>query len=129
MTKEEFANLINGRQYRNELTKEESELAKELGFFIFYGASDDLLEVRGLEEDEYGAWEGCTVYINPDKTITKVPEDPRSVKIQAHWSPEDIDTSWVITASCESSQFDINEDDELYCRGIVIDSKDILLDE
>lgn len=125
MTKEEFADLLNGRQYREEMTSKEAQLAKDLGFFVFYGASDDLLEVRGLEEDEYGAMDGTTVFINPDLTITEKSKDPRSIFITAHWAPKDIDASWYISSQIGGASFDIMEDDELYCRGIVIHKSDL----
>lgn len=124
MTKEEFAALLNGRQYREEMTKEEEKLAKELGFLVFFGASDDLLEVRGLVEDEYGAYNGTTVCINPDGTITKAPNDSRSAIVRADWSPKGLDVSWLISCAT-SSTFNIMEDDDLYCIGVVVDINEL----
>jgi hypothetical protein len=46
MTKEAFAELLNGRQYRAELSSEEEQLAMENKLVIVFGASDDLLELR-----------------------------------------------------------------------------------
>lgn len=47
MTKEQLAEMLNGRQYGDETTPEIERLAKENGLCIAFGASDDLLEFRG----------------------------------------------------------------------------------
>ena len=63
MTKEDFATLINGRQYRDELTKEEEKSAEGSGLIVIFGASDDLIEFRGKLDDEIGAYEGTDFII------------------------------------------------------------------
>lgn len=58
ITKEQFAELLNGNEYRDEMTKEQECIAKENNLLVVFGASDDLLEVRGAISDEYGAYDG-----------------------------------------------------------------------
>lgn len=49
MTLKEFANTLNGRDYgRSMFSKEEIKIAKENGFVIVTGASDDLMEFQGV---------------------------------------------------------------------------------
>jgi len=49
MTKKEFAEKLNGRQYAAypQFLPSEIQTAKENGFVIVYGASDDLMEFAG----------------------------------------------------------------------------------
>lgn len=44
--------------------KEEIETAKENGFVIVYGCSDDLMEFEGAIQDEGGCFGGGRVYFN-----------------------------------------------------------------
>ncbi len=55
LTKEELAARINGRAYRDEITPEEEKLAKENSLVVIFGASDDLIELRGAINEEIGA--------------------------------------------------------------------------
>ena len=145
MKKEQFAELLNGRQYRSEITKDEEKQAKENGLLVCFGASDDLLEFRGFINDEISAWEGTTALIVKKKgdVIDVIDEGTLKeinsylneegfdelnipkIKIQAEWCPSDLDCSWRINSEIPFSSFDIMEDDELYCRGIVIEKWDI----
>jgi len=52
MTAAEFAEMLNGREYGNELTRNEEAMAKEYGLVVAYGASDDLMEFGGAICDE-----------------------------------------------------------------------------
>ena len=47
MTKEQLAELLNGNEYRDEMTKEQEQAAKQNNLLVLFGASDDLLEMRG----------------------------------------------------------------------------------
>ena len=55
MTKEQLAELLNGNEYRDEMTKEQEQAAKQNNLLVLFGASDDLLEMRGAIRDEVGA--------------------------------------------------------------------------
>ena len=55
MTLYEFANGLNGRSYDSEImTTFEEKRAKELGFVVVFGYSDDNAEFRGAYEEEKG---------------------------------------------------------------------------
>ena len=138
MTKESLAALLNGREYRNEITATEEADAKAAGLLVIFGASDDLTELRGALHDEAGAWGGATHRIDakgfvPDwDSIDHDSEDECAdyfarkgggFRVDAKWSEGDY--SWVIETSAPHATFDIVEDGEKYCRGIVIDLADL----
>jgi len=141
MTKEQLAATINGREYRNELTASNKEEASKNGLIVVYGCSDDLLELEGAVEQEIGAWEGVTAFIfkrkdelvvmdeedfdEEKKTLEKYGVDLKGNKIEAIWSPDDPECSWLIKTELPHATFDIMEDGELYCRGIVISVNDL----
>lgn len=142
MTKEQLAAQINGREYRDEITKSEEQTAKDNNLVVVFGASDDLMEFRGAIYDEMGAWEGTTVYLIKKKGIwTLVDEEqhhsllstmeelgvevPQSWVITAEWAPEGPECSWLIATDIPHATFDIMEDGELYCRGIVFSLNDL----
>lgn len=110
MTLKEFAALLDGRAYGHEITKEEEALAKELGFVVVFGYSDDNAELRGAIDDEIGCF-GGGAFVHEDLPAA----------IYADWCPEDIDCSWAYGTSIPHEKFYIYEDGDLYCVGIVCD--------
>lgn len=44
---------------------------------------------------------------------------PNGVGIEAIWSPDEIDASWLIKTDIPHATFDILEDGDLFCRGVV----------
>lgn len=140
MNKEKFAEMLNGRNYRNECSIEENELAKNNDLLVVFGASDDLMEFRGVIYDELGAWDGVVAYITANKQnkldILQVDDDNDIdeyrpfTKIEAEWCPKgelgEIVSSWIIKTDIPHATFDIMEDGDLYCRGIVLDESDVL---
>ncbi len=57
MNAKQLAAQLNGREYGSEITKEEEAAAKKAGLVVVYGASDDLVELRGAIEEEVGAYD------------------------------------------------------------------------
>jgi len=55
LTKEELAARLNGCEYRSGMSNEIVQAAKENNLVIIHGASDDLIELRGVILDEVGA--------------------------------------------------------------------------
>lgn len=127
MTPQEMAAALDGRHYGNETTKAEEALAKEHGLVIVFGASDDLMEFRGAVYDEIGAYEGATAYFTRDGLLTNdcnnddCPHFKKLKKsatpVEAKWDSEGY--SWTYDTAIPHATFDILEDDEKYCRGIV----------
>ena len=110
MTLKEFARMLDGREYGNEITAEEERLAKELGFVVVFGYSDDNVELRGAIDDEFGCYGGGVLGHNdlPD-TILVI------------WEPEDEDCAWAYATRIPHEIFHIYEDGQLFCIGIVCD--------
>jgi len=134
-TMEELAAKLNGREYLSEITKAEEADAKASDLLVIFGASDDLIEFRGVFSDETGCYTGGKIrfdrhgVIEEWETLDKDSEDDvrryfkrkaSSEEIEATWDHEGY--SWHIAAiDISSATFDILEDGEKYCRGIVID--------
>ncbi len=129
MTKEQLAQRLNGRQYGDEIAKQEEAQAKEGDLVVVFGTSDDLLEFRGAIHDEVGAWEGTEVCLTSDGLLAnechvdcpyfeKLIETTKD-KVTAIWSKDGY--SWVIESTLPYAPFDILEDGEKYCRGIVLE--------
>ena len=109
MTKEQLAARLSGRQYGDEITREEEQTAKENNLVVIFGASDDLCEMRGAIYDEFDCYGGG------DIECEEYPE-----KLRAFWCPES-GGSWGYETNLPYVTFNIYEDDELYCVGIVVD--------
>lgn len=110
MTLKEFAAMLSGREYGLEISKEEELLAKQLGFVVVFGYSDDNAELRGAIDDEIGCYDGGVLH-HPDLPA----------EIYADWCPEDMDCSWAYGTSIPHEKFYIYEGGELFCVGIVCD--------
>ncbi|SEF28434.1 hypothetical protein ABL840_26940 [Variovorax sp. NFACC27] len=138
MTKDSLAALLNGREYCKEITAEEEAEAKANGLLVIFGASDDLTELRGALHDEAGTYGSATLRIDakgfvPDwDSVDHDDEDACAdyfarknggFEINAKWAEGDY--SWVIETSAPCATFDILDDGEKYCRGIVIDLAEI----
>ncbi len=137
MNRQEFAEMLEGRLYREEMDRAEDLVAKQNELLVVFGASDDLMEFRGIIYDEIGADNGTTAYFHKDKSgkIILLDEELTQaynyfnvgmINIEAIWSPDEPECSWVFKTDIPHSKFKIMEDSELYCVGIVIEQKDLL---
>lgn len=124
----QFARNLEGRQYREELTKEEAEIANKGGYIVVFGASDDLTEFRGAVHDELGAYDGGhfvfddkeKTFVDLEEVIDQVGDDGTYTEIKAEWSPEESDLSWAMHTNLEAyGRFTIKEDDGVYGEGLV----------
>lgn len=136
MTPEEMAKCLNGRQYGNETTPHLEAVAKEHNLVIAFGYSDDLQELRGAIHDEFGAYDGTSICVASNgkafnrrrsqellESLEEIGIDPPTlIKVDAIWCPKnesgEVYSSWLIKVD-GGAPFDIYEDDELYCRGVV----------
>ncbi len=135
MNKEELAQLLNGREYGEEITKEECKVAWKSGLLVIFGASDDLVEFRGHFNDETDCYGGGVIWINNDGVLS-VPEEDLEVlerynvnvyesakKFAALWDSDGY--SWTFKIDIDHATFDIMDDGEKYCRGIIINVSDL----
>jgi hypothetical protein len=130
LTKEELAARLNGREYGNEMTAEEEGEAKTAGLVVLFGASDDLAELRGAINDEVGCYSGGDIVLLGGKPYefeqcdcvhAEVADDEAreyGLKIEALWCDGD-GYSWTYRTEIPHATFDVIEDGEPYCRGIV----------
>ena len=133
MTPQELAERMNGRQYGNEITKEEVALAKASGLVVVFGYSDDGMELAGTIMDEIGAYNGTTVFLTTDGILENCEEEchhyqralEKARPLKAIWDREGY--SWIYEAPFPHATFDVMEDGEKYCRGIVFRLADVAL--
>ena len=148
ITKEQMAARLNDNEYRNEMTKEDRRIAKESNLLVLYGASDDLLVLSGVIDDDRPAYEGGdfalmlkgelyadgeeenTYHRALDTDVIEISDEyendnnPRLVHVE--WCPtSDPSLSWRITSNLPYASFKILDDGEPYCEGIVIDLSDV----
>lgn len=128
MTPEQAAEKLHGNQYGSEGSNKLFAEMKAAGLVAVFGASDDLMEFRGAIYDEIGCYEGGTAKLNQDGLIVnrcdegdQCPnyKEPPHHKIKAVWCPKKPECSWIYKTDIPHATFDILEDGELYCRGIV----------
>ena len=122
-----WAELLEGREYCNEISTDEIVIAKKNNIVIVFGASDDLMEFEGAICDEVGCYNGGETYINAFGIIeNRCSEDDcpyfqekkrRGMKIEAIWDREGY--CWVYETKIAHETFNIMEDGDTYCRGIV----------
>ncbi|MHA1408868.1 MAG: hypothetical protein ACTSQY_00870 [Candidatus Odinarchaeia archaeon] len=133
MTLKEFAAKLN-RKYPMILSEEEIQTARENGFVIVYGASDDLIEIRGAIEDEGDCYDGGYFLIdehgilpdfeyldhdNEKKMENYFRRKNKPLKfIRAIWCGGEYTWKYETDIS-DIKTFEIIENDNKYCLGFV----------
>ena len=130
MTKEQFARMLDGRQYREEMSREDEALAREHGLVVVYGASDDLMVFGGAIHNEVECYGDGIAYLDKDELwysrcdcddCPYAEEERAKCKtITAIWCPPS-GGSWAYETDIPHATFNIYEDGELYCVGIVFE--------
>jgi len=123
-----FAARLNGREYSEEITREEAAEAKAANLVVVFGYSDDGTEFRGAIRDEAGLGD---IHLTRKGEILNqeqlealellsaiIPEIPRRT-IHAKFHPH------TYTTDIPHATFDIMEEGELFCRGIVFSITDL----
>ncbi len=130
MNIKDFCKMLDGRQYDYpQFQSDDIEIAKENGFVIVYGSSDDLMEFDGAIYDEAGCFDGGKVYFDKDGVSQDGEQKPNM--IEALWCDDEIRDengsliTWTYKTDIPHETFMILDDGESYCRAIVFDIKDI----
>jgi len=133
MNKELLAQRLSGREYMNEITKDEESLAKKAGLVVVFGCSDDLAEFKGAIYDEIGAYGGRAVRLNKKGLIKNECDDDdcpyfrrlstTGTLIEIVWNKDGY--SWTYKTEIPHATFEVMEDREPYCRGIVFALEDV----
>ena len=132
MTAKELATLLDGIEYPVRIQSNILKSAKESGLVIVYGASDDLIEFDGAFNDEVGVNNDGVVEIDKQGIIEDFGEVEHEVEtcqkwiarhakaheIEALWCKEP-GYSWTYKTDIPHETFEVMEDGEHYCRGIV----------
>ncbi len=127
MILKELAGILDGREMGEETNDRDEKYAKDNGAVIVFGASDDLMELRGALNDECDCYEGRMIYLNligeiececdsMDCPYFAAIKDEAS-GIEARWDSEGY--SWTYETNIPHETFEIMENGEKYCRGIV----------
>ena len=138
MNAKELAAKLNGREYLREITDEEAKQAKASGLVVVYGASDDLIEFRGAIHDEGDCYDGGEILFDskgvlPSWGVASDSEEsaeayferkPKARMIKALFAKEGSYT-WTYCTAIPHETFEIVEDGEPYCRGIVFNIGEI----
>ena len=128
----DFAEMLNGTKYGyQQFSKEIIQIAKDNGFVIVCGASDDLVEFYGAYEDEAGGvFDGGVVTFDSEGTS----DDGKMHRnlIAAYWcgmiaghEQREYNATWEYETDIPHEKFIIKEDDENYCEGIVFRIEDM----
>jgi hypothetical protein len=123
------------------LTRDEEAAAEANRLVVIFGASDDLCELRGAIHDEMGAYQEAMLFIDKHGNLLRELEEDdakvlakydlvgvllrrheEAVKVNAFWCRGEY--SWDYDCTAPHATFDILEDGEKYCRGLVIDLKE-----
>jgi hypothetical protein len=108
---------------------------------IVYGASDDIMEFVGAIDDECGCCDGGTALVDKHGVLDRsrvddedlhgmwehVTREKSARKITAVWAEDGY--SWTYRTDIPHATFEITEDGEPYCRGIVFALADLAVAE
>lgn len=134
MNAKELAAILTGREYPLKLANGEVAQATASGLVVVYGESDDLMEFAGAISDEIGCYDGGTAYLNNvgllqnDCDNDECPHfekmKDKAATITAMWC-EEAGYSWTYETAIPHETFEIVEDGNTYCRGIVFSLADV----
>lgn len=134
MNTKELAAFLTGREYGKEITKPESGQALADGLVVVFGYSDDNMEFRGAIRDEVGCYDGGTAYLTTEGLLQNECENDecphfekaksKAATIEALWCKEP-SYAWTFKTDIPHETFEIVEDGEPYCRGIVFALADV----
>ena len=127
MIEKEIADMLDGLKYGEEIRDDILKYAKENGAVIVFGASDDLMEFRGAVEDEVSCDEGGCAYFDRNGLLKNKCNNEdcpyfqekllHAKHIEAVWDSEGY--SWIYVTDIPHETFEIVEEGQKYCRGIV----------
>jgi hypothetical protein len=138
MDAKELAKLLTGIEYPVRIQTNILAQAKASGLVIVYGGSDDLVEFEGAITDEAGCYGGDAVRFDRKGVIPDFGEveheveecrkwlerDAKAREIDALWCKE-AGYSWTYASHLPHATFEVMEDGEHYCRGIVFSLDDL----
>lgn len=137
MEVKELTKILNDCQEGDEVSKEIEQIAKDNNLVIIFGASDDLMELRGAIDDELDCYEGGTAYFDSLGLIVNKCDDNNcpyyalmkksAAKIRSVWCATK-EYAWTYETDIPHETFNVilyGVPDEYYCKGIVFKLSDI----
>ena len=136
MTAKELAEMLSGRKYGMEITRDETQRAADAGLVVAYGYSDDNVEFAGAVDEEVGAYNGTTIYFNKDglmfepdiclKSSCPYYKAAKSTAkaIKAVWHDKGA-PCWTFETDIPHETFTVMEDGAPFCVGIVFSVEDL----
>jgi hypothetical protein len=134
VTAEELAKMLDGREMGQEIFHDESVIAKASGLVVVFGYSDDNVEFRGAVDYEMGAYGGKKIRITPaGLVLNKCDEDAcpyyleqrrNAAVLRAVWADTG-QPAWTYDVPWPHSTFNVMEDGEVFCRGVVFALSDV----
>ncbi|MDQ7094193.1 hypothetical protein REC12_11390 [Desulfosporosinus sp. PR] len=129
-----FANMLDGREIEREISSMEEQQAKELGFVVVFGYSDDNTEFRGAIYEEVGCFEGKTIFLDEKGIFEEcdcecshsVLAKEKCKTIKAIWNDGEHGPAWTYETDIPYETFDIMEYGEVWCKGIVFEIKNLV---
>ena len=136
MTAKELAQMLNGRECGFEITAQEEQIAKDSGLVVVFGYSDNLVEFRGAFHEEEDARFNRATHLTKEgiakKPCMELGECEYYAKctkgakeINAAWHDADAGAAWSYKTDIPHETFNIYEDGELFCIGIVFSVDDM----
>lgn len=133
MTAQDLATKLDESEYPFRVTPLVRGIAVAEGLLVVYGASDDLIEFDGAWTDEAGVYDGGTILIDREGILEDfgnveheveacekwLRRSKASASIEALWCKEE-GYSWTYKTDIPHATFNVVEDGEMYCRGMVI---------
>lgn len=129
----EFANMLNGRYEGEEIEYTEECRAKNLGYIVVFGYSDDNIEFRGAINDEFERYGGGEIYLDKDGVLECCEDEckywqqaKKNCKvIEALWCKDDI-YAWTYKTEIPHATFTILDNEgNKFCKGMVFDIKEL----
>ena len=137
MNKQDLADRLSGIAYPCRISKDLIQIAKDSGLVIVYGASDDLMEFEGAAYEEIGCYNGGTALVDaqgvlPDRDSIDDDDElqqyfqrkGKAKTVEALWCKEP-GYSWTYRTDIPHATFEVLDDVDRYCRGIVFSLADL----
>ena len=125
-----LAKELDKSEYGFDLTNEQKQYCKENEIVVVFGCSDDLMEFRGAIYDEFDCYEGGTCYLTKDGIFIEECDckyakqaKEKCKKIEAFWCKSE--WCWEYKTDIPHETFEIWEDNEPYCKGIIFYKKEL----
>ncbi|NIB43836.1 hypothetical protein HBA55_29810 [Pseudomaricurvus alkylphenolicus] len=137
MNAKQLAEELQRQQYPLALSAERREKIKAAGLIVVMGHSDDVMLLLGAITDEFDCYDGGTALIDSKGLLPareNLEEDHEleeyfarkriAVPLEALWCAEP-EHCWTYKTEIPHETFELFDDEEPYCRGLVMDIQDL----